>query len=261
MTQYTKEFILSLKHDETTELLYSLNRIRYPKNHQRRYHNHMKKRPNPKIHLRVGEDAWSDKRHKDEDELMKIEKNVLSVLNKLSPKNKDTIIEQFIELMDEDIFESLIPKIHEIVMKMLVYNDSYCNLIQRYNNKKFNEKIINLCKEENQVSLGKKEDTRKYTSLLEEPETIKTRYKSNNLLFLCDLYNNNVFEDIDLFDEIYQSDDLSYICLMMTNIHKKLKKTNETMYNNIIDKLKTSSKNKDYPAKIRFGCMDVLDSL
>jgi hypothetical protein len=282
MVTFTKELILSLEHTDVVELDYDLQfvtqtkrrphnnyndrntigngrgQLNHHNNRRNNYNRNQQNKPPVKIHLRVGEDAWSE--NKGAGELDKIEKSIVGLLNKLCPKNYDSISEKFMEQMDDEIIDSLAPKIFMMIMKMLSYNETYCRLLKLYDNTRFHEKMYEICKNENNISLGLVEDTREYTSLLETPETVKKRYKKNNISFIGDMYNRGMIQTTEIFNDIInKNDDVEYICLMIRQIHKKLKSSDKFLYDKCVVIVGETIADKSIPFKVRCMCMDIRD--
>lgn len=260
---FTKEFVLNLQHTDVIELKFDISTVKYEKPKYNKKSNYIErhKRRLARIELKVDENAWSANKNKNIDDLKQIEKNIIGILNKLSPKKYDIISKQFIEAMDIDVIDTLIPKIYEIVLKMLCYNECYCNLIKLYNNEEFNEVLLEICEKENAISLGEIPDEREYTSLLEDKETIQKRYKKNNIMFVCDLYKKGILQTDDIFHKIIKSDDIEYICIMMNELHLTFKSSKNDLYDKTKTKIKECSQDKKYSPKIRFACMDIIDAL
>jgi hypothetical protein len=245
---FTRQFILSAKHHDTVVFDHQIKGVVY-------------KLPN--IKLVIDENAWSANKHKDTEEIKSIQKKVIGLFNKLTAKNYESISEKFIDIMQEhpDDFTDLVPTLYETILKLLCYNNSYIQLFLLYGNKAFTDLVIACSLLEWEYTIGKKEDTRKYKSLLEEPETIKKRYQSNNLLFLCDLYVFNLLNIDSILQETMDADNIDKTCIMFYNIHKQLKTKNKQLRSDALAKIKTWSKDTAFSAKIRFQCMDVLDKV
>lgn len=251
--QYDREQLFKLKSDHIVEIITDL-----PFRRPRRI-----KRKLPPLTLEVTENAWSENRAS-KDEYEALSKSVLTLLNKLTMEKYDTICDQFIDLMkkheltDEQL-EDFIPKIYLIVLKM--YNNTFARLFKKYNNEKFNSLIYDAIMKNFLISIGKIEDDRKISSLLEDPDQIRKRYALNNLSFIIDMYNIKLIDSKQFkyfMDKLMASEDLELICHLSVNFYKTHK--NE-MYDKIVEFLKTASKDKKYNSRLRFKCMDVLDEI
>lgn len=234
------------------------------------------------------ENAWSQNR-KSDDEFEEMKKQSLSLLNKLSmpssllssysseeERHKATIrrdasmekynliCEKFIGIMNTHIFTEkqlniFIPNIYIIVQKQLLYNNTFSRMFKKYNNKEFNNILIKHITKEFLISIEEIEDDRNITSMLEDPENIKKRYALNNISFIIDLYNIRVIdkEKINsIIEKLINLKKIDYLCYFSKNFFATHK---SDFYNEIINFLKETSKDKQYESKTRFQCMDVLD--
>jgi hypothetical protein len=271
---YTRDFIIKCKCDGTVNI-FSTVPIRKPKpkqppkKHHRRTNNNQNQIQYPDlviVDLVVTENAWSENK-KSDDKFVEIQKKTKGLLNKLTMKKYEKISQLFIEAMEEHTFTTdqlniFIPTIYEIVLNQLSYNNTFSRLFKRYNNNEFNVVLIEHVMKEFHISIEKVENDRKFTSLLEEPETIKKRYALNNLSFVVDLYNTRLIDKdkIEYFIRtLIDMEKIDLLCYIAKNFYKTHK---NGLYEQTIQILKKVSENKeDFEAKTRFKCKDVLDDI
>lgn len=270
LTKYTKDFIISLKHNEIVKFLYDAPYIshvyhsnRHHNNHNN-HNNHNKNVVNEK--LIVGENAWSENINKNTDKYEEIKKKSIGLLNKLTIVNYDSISKQFMDSVSNynfsiEVLNDFVPLIYDIMLKQLKYTNPFCDVIKLYNNNIFNKVLIDKCKKDFLILIGEVEDDRKITSTIESVEQIKKRYANNNLLFIVNLFNNKIIDEESLnfyIHKLIEKNNIECLCIFIKSI---LNIKTIKYYNEILDLLKKISVDKTKNAKLRFGCMDLIETL
>src|SRR3989344_49995 len=158
---YSREFLIQCYCDEVVVFLSDIP-FRKPKTKQINQHQ-------PK--LIIAENSWSINRNLNNDDFEEVKKKCLSLSNKLTIEKYDTISTKFINIMNEYTFSKdqlyiFISNIYEIILKQLMYNNTFSRIFKKYNNNEFNNILIEHVMKEFSISIGEIEDTRNITSMI-----------------------------------------------------------------------------------------------
>lgn len=204
------------------------------------------------------------------------------ILNKLTPTLYDSLLEQLlqIKLEDFDAYRVLVELIYEKAIKDTKYTELYARLCRDLNTKfgnlvfdeqtvKFRVLIVNKCAHEfaNRESPESIPDT--ITDPIDREEKINKLKDNLNgmMIFIGELYKQSMIGGkhmINCLSELINKD-TQYELEIFSSLYKTLgekvegEQKHKEMLSEIHKKMEHISKSKDYPPRIRFMFLDLLD--